>query len=144
MEREPVRRNFHESLVHDEAKPPSPRATGIVFTVVAALLALFYRDTISLAIGFAGLSVLLGGLSWRCPELLQPLNLLWFKLGLLMHRVVNPVVMMVLFALVIVPSGLVMQRFRDPLTKRRRTTGESYWVAIGPSATAKASMRQQF
>ncbi len=136
--------NFHESLAHDQVKPPSPRSTGLVFTVVTALLALFYRETLVLGIAFAGMSVLLGGMSWRCPDLLEPLNRLWFKLGLAMHRVVNPIIMLVLFGLVIVPAGLIMQRLRDPLQKRRKPAGESYWVAIDPESAARSSMRQQF
>jgi hypothetical protein len=137
-------RNFHESLVHDEVKPPSPRATGIVFTVVATVIAVLYRETIVPAIGFAALAMILGVLSWRSPELLEPLNRLWFKLGLLMHRVVNPAVMLVLFGLVILPAGLIMQCFRDPLMKRRHPPGRSYWVPIDPAAASRASMRQQF
>ena len=136
--------NFHESLAHDEVKPPSPRATGLVFTVLTALLAVIYRETSGLAVVFAGVSVLLGGLSWRCPGILEPLNRLWFKLGLAMHRVVNPIVMLVLFGLVIVPAGLIMQRLRDPLQKRRKPMGASYWVEIDPESASRSSMRQQF
>jgi energy-converting hydrogenase Eha subunit A len=136
--------SFHEELQREEVKPPSERSTGIVFTVLAAIIAALYRNTMPVAVAFAGLSVVLGLLSWRCPQILKPLNILWFKLGMLMHRIVNPVVMLAMFAIAIVPTGLVMQRLRDPLVKRRKPAGESYWVAITPASNPASSMRQQF
>jgi hypothetical protein len=136
--------NFHEQLRHDAVKPPSERSTGIVFAVVTAVVAVIYRETTLVAIGFAGLSLLLGLLSWRCPEVLRPLNILWFRLGMLMHRVVNPVVMLALFAIAIVPAGLIMQCARDPLVKRRKPAGQSYWVETSATGLAASSMRQQF
>lgn len=137
-------RNFFESLDHDEVKPPSPRSTGLVFTAVAALLAVIYRGTLPVALALAFVSVLLCALSCLRPGTLAPLNHLWFKLGLAMHRIVNPIVMLVLFGLVIVPAGLIMQRLRDPLQKQRKPAGESYWVALDPARSPTASMRQQF
>ena len=136
--------NFHEDLRHEDATPPSERSTGIVFAVVAAVAAFLWRKNIGVAIPFAGLSVALGLTSWRCPEILRPLNLLWFRLGVLLHRIVNPVVMMALFAIAIVPAGLIMQRFRDPLVKARKAPGDSYWVELSEEGRVPSSMTQQF
>ncbi len=136
--------NFHEELRHEDVKPPSARATGIVFVVVTAIIAALWRDNLGVAIPFAGLSVALGVVSWRCPKLLGPLNILWFRFGLLLHKIVNPVVMLVLFAIAIVPAGLIMQRLRDPLVKQRRAPGESYWVDLTAESRPASSMTQQF
>src|SRR5581483_11811139 len=43
------------------------------------------------------------------PSLLKQLNLLWLKFGLLLHRVVNPVVMALLFYGTVLPTGIVMR-----------------------------------
>lgn len=136
--------NFHEELRHDDATPPSERSTGIVFAVVTAAAAALWRENLAVAIPLAGLSVALGVTSWRCPEVLRPLNLLWFRFGLLLHKIVNPVVMMALFAIAIVPAGLIMQRFRDPLVKSRKAPGESYWVELTEEGQASSSMTRQF
>ena len=53
------------------------------------------------------------------PALLRPLNLLWFRFSMLLHRVVNPIVMFTIFAVVFVPGGLLMRLWRDPLRARR-------------------------
>ncbi len=136
--------NFHEELRHEDVTPPSERATGIVFVFVTAIFAALWRDNLAVAVPFAGLSVALGVMSWRCPRLLGPLNILWFRFGLLLHKIVNPVVMMALFAIAIVPAGLIMQRLRDPLVKKRKPAGESYWADLTAESRPASSMTQQF
>jgi hypothetical protein len=135
-------RNFHETLTTGEVKPPSPRSTGIVFTVVALILAYLYRGNGMVLwpalIAAAGL----GAASWLVPELLQPLNRLWFRFGLLLHKIVNPIVMLVLFGIVIVPAGLIMRIWHDPLRSRRDPAATSYWISR--SDARPGSMRNQF
>jgi hypothetical protein len=76
--------------------------------------------------------------------LLKPLNLIWFRLGLLLHRVVNPVVMFTMFALVFVPAGFIMRIWRDPLRSRRTTENSSYWIERPTVGADAGSMRNQF
>jgi hypothetical protein len=114
-----MRTNFHESFAGGEIKPPSERATGFVFTAVAVIAALLWRNSptvLWLALPIAGA---LAATSLIAPSLLKPLNFIWFKLGLLLHRIVNPVVMFAIFALVFVPAGFIMRIWRDPLRSRR-------------------------
>ena len=74
-----------------------------------------------------GIAAMLAAVSLIAPTLLKPLNILWFQFGLLLHRVVNPIVMFALFALVFVPAG-IMRILRDPLRSRRPTEVSSYWI----------------
>lgn len=77
-------------------------------------------------------------------SLLNPLNRLWMKLGLVLHRIVNPIVMGLLFYGTILPTGLVMRmRGRDLLRLKREPDAESYWIARTPGP-APESMRDQF
>ena len=43
------------------------------------------------------------------PAMLNPLNRLWLKFGLLLHRIVNPIIMALLFFGTVLPTGLVMR-----------------------------------
>jgi hypothetical protein len=43
------------------------------------------------------------------PAILAPLNRLWFKLGMLLGRVVNPVMMGIIFFLVVTPAAVVLR-----------------------------------
>ena len=86
----------------------------------------------------------LTAVSLIAPVLLKPLNILWFQLGLLLHRVVNPVVMFAMFALVFVPAGAIMRLWRDPLRSRRTTGASSYWIERRKSKDTAGSMTNQF
>lgn len=139
-----VRKNFHESYGGGEIKPPSERSTGLVFAVVAVIVAAWWHSTRSVALPALGIAVVLAALSLVVPRFLKPLNILWFRFGLLLHRIVNPLVMFIMFALVFVPAGYVMRIWRDPLRSRRAGPDSTYWIERKPSGQNAESMRNQF
>ena len=135
---------FHEPLVTSKIKPPSPRGTGIVFTVVALVVAVIFRRDAPVWIGACAVAAVLAVLTVAKPSLLGPLNHAWFRLGLLLNRIVNPVVMLLMFLIAFVPMGLAMRLWRDPLLRRRRPEAASYWVARDPASEPGHSMKNQF
>jgi hypothetical protein len=49
------------------------------------------------------------------PSLLRPLNRIWFKFGLVLHHIVNPIMMGAIFFLAVTPMAFVMRRLgKDP------------------------------
>src|SRR5262245_62913818 len=88
----------------------------------------------------AAAGVLLG-LSLIVPKTLRPLNLVWFRIGLALHRVVNPLVMLLIFLVVFLPAGLIFRVWNDPLRSRRASPGSTYWIDCPNSA---GSMSNQF
>ena len=79
------------------------------------------------------------------PRLLQPLNRLWFKLGLLLHHVVNPVIMALMFYGAMLPMALLLRWLgKDLLRLKREPEAQSYWIAREPPAPAPGSMSKQF
>lgn len=137
--------NFHESLVAGEVKLPSERSTGLVFAAVALIVAISWRNHPSVLFSALAISVALALISFLAPHLLRPLNILWFKIGLLLHRVVSPLVMFLIFAVVFVPAGAILRLWHDPLQLRRRSDVASYWIKREPPSDAAASsMRNQF
>ncbi len=139
-----MRKDFHESYSHSEVKPPSERSTGLMFTLVAVLVAGWWHSAPVVPWVALGVAVPLGGISLLAPKVLKPLSLLWFQIGLLLHRVANPVVMFAMFAIVFVPAGLIMRIWYDPLRSRRLEPGSSYWVDRTTSAQSAGSMTHQF
>lgn len=116
------------SAGHGDVPMPSERSTGLVFTGVALVAAYFLRSMPS-ALGAALATA--GGfglVSLLRPTLLRQLNIAWFRLSMLLNRIVSPIVMLILFCVTIVPFGVAMQLRRDPL-RRRRTQGDTYWIA---------------
>ena len=137
-------KNFHESLAGGEVKPPSDRTTGLVFVAVALIVALLWRNSPTVLWPAMGVAVILAAVSLLAPALLKPLNMLWFKFGLLLHRIVNPIVMFAIFALVFVPAGAIMRLWRDPLRVRRARDASSYWIDRRQSGNTAGSMTNQF
>jgi len=77
------------------------------------------------------------------PRLLTPLNKLWTGLGLLMFKVINPLIMAVMFFGIFMPIGVLMRLFgKDPM--QRRTKSDSYWVIRTPPGPKGDSLVNQF
>jgi hypothetical protein len=136
-----------ESFERDEpVHGSSDRGFGFVFTAVFLLIGLaplLHGRPIriwSLVVAAAFLAV-----SLIRPGLLQPLNRLWTKFGLLLHRIVNPVVMGAIFFLAITPFGVVMRLLgKDPLRRRFEPGSTSYWIVRTPPGPSPQSMSNQF
>jgi hypothetical protein len=123
-----VPKSFHESFAHDAIAPPSDRSTGLVFSVVAILVALAWRHDPRVVVSALSIACVLAGLSLMAPKILRPINFAWFHFGLALNTLMRPLVMFVLFALVVVPAGIVMQQLRDPLRKKSQRDTKSYWI----------------
>ncbi len=134
-------KNFHEQYDRPELPLPPDRSTGLVFTVVALVVAYFWRASEAVLMVALGTAAVLGLVSLIAPILLRPLNILWMRFAVLLSKVMNPIVMMVLFLIAIVPAGLIMQIGYDPL-RRKRAPGNSYWIDHMPSPGS--SMTNQF
>jgi hypothetical protein len=79
------------------------------------------------------------------PSVLNRLNRIWLKFGLLLHRVVNPVLMALLFYGTVLPTGLVMRMLgKDLLRLKRQPDAESYWIVRQPPGPSPETMRDQF
>jgi hypothetical protein len=140
-----MRGNFHESYTGAEVKPPSDRSTGLLFAVVALIVAWLWRNSEIVPYVAIGLAVVLLAVSLLAPPLLRPVNLLWFRFGLLLHRVVSPVVMFAMFVLVFVPGGAIMRLRSDPMRlKRQDPPPSSYWIEREGLGEAQGSMVNQF
>lgn len=142
----------HSPGTHDTGAQAAPvemgseRSFGLVFAVVFALVGLWPLkdggDARPWALAIA-LAFLLTALAM--PRLLKPLNVLWFRFGLLLHHVVTPVVMGLLFFLTVTPVGLLMRATgKDPLRLGRDPDAPSYWIDRAPPGPAPETMKNQF
>ena len=125
---------------------PSDRNFGFTMAAVFALIGGFgiYKGS-SHAPLWLCISVIFTGLTlWR-PRSLKLANRAWLKLGLLMYRVVNPVIMAVLFFGAMLPIGLLMRLFgKDFLKLERDRSLPTYWLPRADPRPPSESMRQQF
>lgn len=124
-------------------EPGSERGFAVVFAVVFALIGCIPLLTggrlHAWPLAIAALLLLIGAVA---PRVLRGPNRLWFRFGVLLGHVVGSVVMALIWALVVVPTGLVMRLAgRDPLQRTPDSTVDSYWIERD---TPPGSMRDQF
>jgi hypothetical protein len=64
---------------------------------------------------------------------------------MLLHHIVSPVALALVFYLAIMPTGLVMRLFgKDFLRLKRDPQAKSYWIERTPPGPAPDSMKNQF
>jgi hypothetical protein len=136
----------HENFSRDEAvSPGSDRNFGLVMAGALVLLSVLngwhhgrlWPWLTAIAIVFLAAAFLR-------PSALRSLNIVWMKLGLLLHKIVNPIVMALLFFGTIWPTGLVMRmRGRDLLRLKREPASNTYWIARPPGPQPE-TMKDQF
>ena len=61
--------------------------------------------------------------------ILSPLNKLWFKFGLLLGKIVSPIIIGIIFFLVITPIGLFMKKIfsKNLFNLKKDTKTKTYW-----------------
>ena len=138
----------HEKVVsHDDRDPPSLKSFGltiaVVFTIIGLLPVLFRHAGPrwwALAIAAAFLAV-----TFIAPNLLKPLNQIWFRIGLLLHKIVNPLVLGLMFVVVISPIALLLRLVGKRLIPLKPdASAASYWIKREPAGPAPESLRNQF
>lgn len=139
--------SFHEDLARaDAVKIGSSRAFGIVFAVVFALIGLWplIADG-AVRIWALGVSAVFLTLALVWPRTLDHLNRLWFLFGLLLHKIVNPLIMGLLFYITVTPIALIMRLMgKDPLRLKFDRSARTYWMDRTPPGPPPETMRRQF
>jgi hypothetical protein len=137
----------HESFHRDEElRTGSDRTFGFVFTgafVVLGVLPVAFGGSLRLWSLVAAAVFLAAAL--LAPASLAPLNRVWMRLGIVLNRIVNPIVLAIMFFGVVTPTGLLMRLFgRAPLRLRYEPDAPSYWVRRTPPGPPPQSLERQF
>jgi hypothetical protein len=86
---------------------------------------------------------LLLAIAW--PRALTMPNRWWLRLGSLLHRVVSPIALAIVFFLVVTPTGVIMRLLgKDPMRLRYEHESETYWIKREPPAPRPNGMPDQF
>ena len=126
----------------DDIKIGSNRSFGIVFFVVFLIIAfypLINDENIRYWSLFISLVFLTLGL--LNSNILTPLNKIWFKFGILLGKVISPIIMGTIFFFVVTPIGLLMKIFKKDLLNLKFNNNKSYWIE---KKDAKSKMKNQF
>ena len=135
-----------ENQEHSEVELGSDRSFGIVFLVVFLLIGLYplinQAGVRIWSLSIAGVFLLI---ALVMPKLLSPLNRIWLKFGLLLAKIVNPIVMFLIYVTTIVPIGLLLRLFgKDLLLQKVDSQAKSYWIERTPAGPTPESLNEQF
>jgi saxitoxin biosynthesis operon SxtJ-like protein len=141
---------LHEefSRGHEKTEPTSNRRfgfiVGAIFLIIACLRA-FLVDNIDVASGTLGLVGFgLIAAAALVPNALEPVQWAWGRLGLLLHKITNPLLLGLIFVVTIIPTGLIMRMLgKDPMT-RRFDRSASYWIKRDASGSTGETLKNPF
>ncbi len=126
----------------DEIKIGSNRSFGIVFFVVFLLISIYplinYENIRYWSLIISLIFLILGFLN---SKLLTPLNKIWFKIGILLGKIISPLIMGIIFFLVVTPIGFLMRMLKKDLLNLKFNNNKSYWIE---KTEPKSKMKNQF
>ena len=120
----------------------SNKSFGIVFFFVFLLISIYpLINGDSLRIWSLIISLIFLILGIINSKILTPLNKIWFQFGILLGKIVSPIIMGFIFFFVVTPIGFIMRLLRKDLLNLKFNNNKSYWIENnGP----KSKMKNQF
>lgn len=120
----------------------SNRSFGIVFFIFFLLIALYpITNNQEIRIWSLILSLIFFVLGLINSKILSPLNQIWFKFGMLIGKIVSPFIMILIFFLVVTPTGLIMRILGKDILNLKFNRKKSYWIK---KDNLKSKMKNQF
>ena len=126
----------------DDIKIGTNRSFGIVFFIVFLIISLYpLLHGENIRVWSLIISIIFLVLGLLNSKLLNPLNKIWFKFGLLLGKIISPIVMGIIFFLVVTPIALFMRLLKKDLLNLKFNKKNTYWIEkSGP----KSKMKNQF
>ena len=113
----------------DDIKIGSNKSFGIVFSIVFLIIAIYpLINNDELRIWSLIIAIIFLVLGLINSKILTPLNKLWFKFGILLGRIVSPIIMGLIFFMVVTPIALIMRIIGKDLLNLKFNKDKSYWI----------------
>ena len=126
----------------DEINKSSNRSFGIVFFIVFLLIAIYpLINNGELRIWSLVVAIIFFILGLVNSKVLTPLNKLWFKFGLLLGKMVSPLIMGFIFFFVVTPIAFIMRIIGKDLLNLKFNNKKTYWIE---KTDPKSKMKNQF
>ena len=126
----------------ENIKISSNRSFGVVFFVVFLFISLYpLLNDRAIQIWSLIVSLIFLTLGLTNSKILSPFNKIWFKFGILLGKIISPLVMGIIFFFVVTPTGLLMKMFKKDLLNLKVNNNKSYWIQ---KTEPKSKMKNQF
>ncbi len=129
-------------MIEKKIKLPSNRNFGYVFSVLFLIITIWpLINGGQIRIWSLIIMIIFFILGTINSKLLHPLNILWFKFGIFLGKIVSPFVMMIIFFGIVTPIGLFMKLLKKDILHLKYNKNSSYWIK---RINKKTSMKQRF
>ena len=126
----------------DEVKIGSNKSFGIVFFIVFFIIAIYpLLNHSEIRLWSLIISIIFLILGLLNSKLLTPLNKIWFKFGILLGKIISPLVMGLIFFFVVTPIGILMRILKKDLLNLKFNKKTTYWIEKNDP---KSKMKNQF
>ena len=128
------------------AAMPSNRKFGFFFSFVfsIAFSYFFINSNTNWYLIFATLTVLTLTTTLLIPNKLQSFNKLWFMFGVLLGKIVSPIVLGFIFFVLITPMALVMRLAGRDELRLKMINRSSHWKIRKPVGPDPQTFKNQF
>ena len=125
-----------------KVKIGSNRSFGVVFFIVFLIVALWpilnNNDIRIWSLVLSAIFLVLGILN---SKLLNPLNILWFKFGIFLGKIISPIIMGLVFFVVVTPIAILLKIFKKDVLSLKKNNSDTYWKK---KSDYDSSMKNQF
>ena len=127
----------------NKIKISSNKSFGLVFSIVFLIISLLpLLNDGNIRIWSMVLATIFFSLGLLNSSILNPLNKIWFKFGILLGNFISPIVMCIVFFVVVTPTSLIMRILgKNLLGLKKDNTKRSYWIE---RSSIKSKMKNQF
>ncbi len=125
---------------------PTDRRFGLTFAAIFAVIGTWFTWRANqVGVPLLGVALAFAVIALVAARLLHPLNVAWMRLGILLNKVVSPVVLGAIFFLVFTPVSLLFRIIgRDALKRTYEPGLTSYWIERTPPGPDGKSFPRQF
>ncbi len=107
----------------------SNRSFGIIFFIVFLLISLWpILKGLEIRVWALIISLIFLLLGLINSNFLTPLNKTWIKFGILLGKIIAPLVMGLIFFLIVTPIGLLLRIFGKDVLNLKFSKANSYWL----------------
>ena len=128
-------------------KFPSNKKFGFLFTLIFIILSgYFYLYKYSNFLIIISLIIATTFLITALikPIILKPFNVLWFKLSIFLSKIVNPIILGIIFYILITPIAIITKIFGRDILKIKYTNKITYWINKDKIDYDKESFKKQY
>ena len=120
----------------------SNRSFGIVFFIFFFLISLYPTlNNENINLYFLSISIVFLILGLLNSKLLNPLNKLWFKFGILLGNLISPIIMGLVYFFVITPIAMLLKIFNKDVLNLKQNKKNTYWI---DKIKSESTMKDQF